>query len=119
MQGIGLVVVNTLLRDLPGLGALTHKQVAALTGVAPNNRDSGKLRGKRRIRGDRSAVRTTLFMAVFTSVHHSPVIKRFYQRLMASGKHKKVALTACNRKMVILLNAMIRDGNRWQEHLAK
>ena len=118
MPGIGPVAVNTLLGDLPELGALTNKQIAALTGVAPYNRDSGSLRGKRRIRGGRSTVRTTLFMAVLTSVQHNPVIKHFYQRLVAAGKHKKVALTACIRKMVIMLNAMIRDGKMWQENIA-
>lgn len=115
MPGIGPIVVNTLLGDLPELGALTNKQIAALTGVAPYNRDSGKLRGKRRIRGGRSSVRTIMFMAVLTSVQHNPVIKQFYQRLVAAGKHKKVALTACIRKMIIMINAMIRDGKMWQE----
>jgi transposase len=118
MPGIGPVVVNTLLGDLPELGELTNKQIAALTGVAPYNRDSGKFRGKRRIRGGRASVRTTLFMAALTSVQHNPVIKAFYRRLVAQGKHKKVALTACIRKMVIMLNAMIRDGKRWQENMA-
>ena len=118
MPGIGPAVVNTLLGDLPELGHLTNKQVAALTGVAPYNRDSGSLRGKRRIRGGRHSVRTILFMATLTSVQHNPVIKRFYQRLVALGKHKKVALTACIRKMVIMLNAMVRDGKMWNEKLA-
>jgi len=118
MPGIGPVVVNTLLGDLPELGELTGKQIAALTGVAPYNRDSGKLRGKRRIRGGRASVRTTLFMAVLCSVQHNPVIKAFYRRLVAQGKHKKVALTACIRKMIIMLNAMVRDGKRWQENMA-
>ena len=117
MPGIGPVVVNTLLGDLPELGELNHKQISALTGVAPFNRDSGQLRGKRRIRGGRASVRTTLFMAVLTSVQHNPVIKRFYQRLVAQGKHKKVALTACIRKMIIMLNAMLRDGKKWQENM--
>ena len=118
MPGIGPAVVNTLLGDLPELGNLTNKQVAALTGVAPYNRDSGSLRGKRRIRGGRHSVRTILFMATLTSVQHNPVIKRFYQRLVSLGKHKKVALTACIRKMVIMLNAMVRDGKMWNEKLA-
>jgi transposase len=118
MPGIGPAVVNTLLGDLPELGHLTNKQVAALTGVAPYNRDSGSLRGKRRIRGGRHSVRTILFMATLTSVQHNPVIKRFYQRLVSLGKHKKVALTACIRKMVIMLNAMVRDGKMWNEKLA-
>jgi len=114
MPGIGPAVVNTLLGDLPELGQLSNKQIAALTGVAPYNRDSGRLRGKRRISGGRHSVRTILFMAALTSVQHNPVIKRFYQHLVAQGKHKKVALTACIRKMVIMLNAMVRDGNMWQ-----
>ncbi len=118
MPGIGPVVVNTLLGDLPELGALTNKQIAALTGVAPYNRDSGKLRGKRRIRGGRATVRTTLFMAVLTSVQHNPVIRQFYQRLVAAGKHKKVALTACIRKMVIMLNAMVRNSKMWQTNVS-
>jgi transposase len=118
MPGIGPAIVNTLLGDLPELGALTNKQVAALTGVAPYNRDSGSLRGKRRIRGGRHSVRTILFMATLTSVQHNPIIKRFYQHLVSLGKHKKVALTACIRKMVIMLNAMVRDGRMWNEKLA-
>lgn len=118
MPGIGPTVVNTLLGDLPELGQLTNKQVAALTGVAPYNRDSGSLRGKRRIRGGRHSVRTILFMATLTSVQHNPIIKRFYQHLVSLGKHKKVALTACIRKMVIMLNAMVRDGKMWNEKLA-
>lgn len=118
MPGIGPIVVNTLMGDLPELGQLTQKQVAALTGVAPYNRDSGKLRGKRRIRGGRHTVRTMLFMATLTSIQHNKVIRHFYQRLVAQGKHKKVALTACIRKMVIILNAMVRDGKRWDEKYA-
>ena len=118
MPGIGPGVANTLLGDLPELGELTNKQVAALTGVAPYNRDSGSLRGKRRIRGGRHSVRTILFMATLTSVQHNPIIKRFYQHLVSLGKHKKVALTACIRKMVIMLNAMVRDGRMWNEKLA-
>jgi len=117
VPGIGPVVVNTLLGDLPELGSLTNKQIAALTGVAPYNRDSGKLRGKRRIRGGRATVRTMLYMSMLTSIQHNPVIKKFYQRLVAEGKHKKVALTACIRKMIIILNAMIRDGKNWNEHM--
>ena len=119
MPGIGPVVVSTLLGELPELGQLTNKQIAALTGVAPYNRDSGKLRGKRRIRGGRATVRTTLYMATLTSVQHNPVIRQFYERLVASGKHKKVALTACIRKMVIMLNAMIRDDKLWLPEATK
>jgi transposase len=118
MPGIGPAVVNTLLGDLPELGELTNKEIAALTGVAPYNRDSGSLRGKRRIRGGRHSVRTILFMAALTSVQHNSVIKRFFQHLVAQGKHKKVALTACIRKMIITLNAMVRDGKVWNENMA-
>ena len=115
MPGIGNVVVNTLLGDMPELGQLNHKQIAALTGVAPYNRDSGKFKGKRRIQGGRASVRTVLYMATLTSIQHNPVIKQFYQRLVAQGKHKKVALTACIRKMITILNAMVRDGIYWNE----
>ena len=118
MPGVGEQVVYALLADLPELGSLNNKQIAALTGVAPYNRDSGSLRGKRRIRGGRHGVRTTLFMAAMCAVQHNPLIKEFYRRLVAAGKHKKVALTACIRKMVIMLNAMIRDGKTWKENMA-
>lgn len=118
MPGIGPTVVNTLLGDLPKLGQLTQKQAAALTGVAPYNRDSGKFRGKRRIRGGRHTVRTILFMASLTSIQHNKVIRAFYQRLVSEGKHKKIALIACIRKMIIILNAMVRDGKMWNETVA-
>jgi transposase len=118
MPGIGPAVVNTLLGDLPELGQLNTKQIAALTGVAPYNRDSGMLRGKRRIRGGRHSVRTILFMATLTAVQHNSLIRRFYRHLVAQGKHKKVALTACIRKMIVILNAMLRDGTYWNEKLA-
>lgn len=111
--GIGDTMVYTLLADLPELGTMTNKQAAALVGVAPMNRDSGKLRGKRRIKGGRYGVRTTLYMATLSATLCNPVIKDFYQRLVAKGKHKKVALTACMRKMVVILNAMVRDQCEW------
>lgn len=117
MPGIGDKVIFALLADLPELGKLTNKQIAALTGVAPYNRDSGAMKGKRRIRGGRHGVRTTLFMAVLSAIQHNPLIKVFYQRLVAAGKHKKVALTACIRKMVTMLNAMVRDGKMWNENM--
>lgn len=112
--GIGPQVVNTLLADLPEFGTLTNKQIAALVGVAPFNRDSGTLRGKLRIRGGRACVRTILFMAILTSIQHNSIIRATYQRLVASGKHKKVALTACMRKMITILNAMLRDQTPWR-----
>ena len=116
--GIGPQVVNTLLADLPELGNLTNKQIAALVGVAPFNRDSGILRGKRRIRGGRASVRTILFMSMLTSIQHNPVIRQTYQRLVAAGKHKKVALTACMRKMITILNAMLRNHTSWRAEQA-
>ena len=112
--GIGDTMVYTLLADLPELGTLTNKQAAALVGVAPMNRDSGKMRGKRRIKGGRYGVRTTLYMATLSATLCNPVIKDFYQRLLAKGKHAKVALTACMRKFIVMLNAMVRDNCEWQ-----
>lgn len=118
MPGIGKTVAFTLLGDLPELGNLNRKQIAALTGVAPFNRDSGKSRGRRRIRGGRATSRTALYLAVLSAMRFNPEIKRFYERLVDSGKHKKVAMTACIRKMVTMLNAMVRDNVRWQESVA-
>lgn len=112
--GIGDTMVYTLLADLPELGSMTNKQAAALVGVAPMNRDSGKMRGKRRIQGGRYGVRTTLYMATLSATLCNPVIKGFYRRLIAKGKHAKVALTACMRKFIVMLNAMVRDKCEWQ-----
>jgi transposase len=114
MPGIGDSVAATLIGDLPELGSLDRREIAALTGVAPFNRDSGQLRGKRRIRGGRAHSRTALFLSAMSAVRFNPDIKRFYERLLAAGKHKKVALTACIRKIVIALNAMLRDNSSWQ-----
>jgi transposase len=114
MPGIGNTVAYTLLGDLPELGTLNRKQIAALTGVAPFNRDSGRMRGKRRIRGGRATSRTALFLSAMSAVRFNPHIKRFYERLVKSGKHRKVALTACIRKIVTALNAMLRDNVKWQ-----
>jgi transposase len=97
MPGIGKTVAYTLLGDMPELGNLNRRQIAALTGVAPFNRDSGRMRGKRRIRGGRSSTRTALFLSAMSAIRHNPDIKTFYERLLANGKHKKVALTACIR----------------------
>lgn len=115
MPGVGVTVSTTLLSDLQELGTLNQKQIAALVGVAPMNRDSGRMRGKRRIRGGRAQVRTVLFMATLCAIQHNPVIKVFYQRLLKNGKHKKVAIVACMRKMIVLLNAMVRDETYWGE----
>jgi transposase len=112
--GIGNTMVYTLLADLPELGSMSNKQAAKLVGVAPLNRDSGKIKGKRRIYAGRAGVRTTLYMATLSATQCNPVIRTFYQRLVAMGKHKKVAITACMRKFIVILNAMLRDNMAWQ-----
>ena len=114
VPGIGDGVAYTLLGALPELGHLTHKQISALTGLAPFNRDSGTMRGRRRIRGGRAPIRTMLYMAMLCGIQHNPVMKQFYNKLVAQGKHRKVALTACMRKMMTILNAMVRDQKEWQ-----
>ena len=111
--GAGNTLAYTLLADLPELGSMTNKQVAALVGVAPINRDSGKARGKRRIQGGRANVRTVLYMATLSATQCNPIIRAFYHHLLAQGKHKKVALTACMRKFITMLNAMVRDQVTW------
>jgi transposase len=113
VPGVGPVVSSTLLGQLPELGTLNRKQIAALVGVAPLNRDSGKFRGKRSIWGGRASVRSSLYMATLVATRHNPVIKAFYKKLCAAGKLKKVALTACMRKLLTILNAMIRNRTRW------
>jgi len=114
MPGIGNSVATTLIGDLPELGSLNRREIASLTGVAPFNRDSGKLHGKRRIRGGRAHSRTALYLSAMVATRFNPDIKRFYDRLVSAGKHKKVALTACIRKIVTALNAMLRDNSPWQ-----
>ena len=111
--GVGDTLVYTLLADLPELGSLNRKEVSSLVGVAPINRDSGKMKGKRRIQGGRHSVRTILYMATLSATQCNPVIKGFYQQLVAQGKHKKVAITACMRKFITMLNAMVRDRCVW------
>lgn len=114
VPGIGPGVAYTLLGELPELGQLTSRQVGALCGLAPYNRDSGSMRGKRRIKGGRAPIRTMLYMAMMSAIQCNPVMKQFFNRLVAEGKHKKVALTACMRKMMTILNAMVRDERSWQ-----
>lgn len=111
---MGRVVSLTLLAELPELGRLSHKEIGALVGVAPLNRDSGTLRGKRLVYGGRAPVRTALYMAALVASRCNPVIRAFYQRLRAAGKPAKVALTACMRKLLTILNAMARSGASWQ-----
>ena len=112
--GIGDGVAFTLLGELPELGNLSARKIAALCGLAPFNRDSGAMKGRRRIQGGRAPIRTVLYMAMLSAIQCNPIIKRFYQKLVAQGKHKKVALTACMRKMMTILNAMVRDNCEWQ-----
>jgi transposase len=112
--GIGPVCARTLLLELPELGTLTRQQIAALVGVAPLNCDSGTLRGRRTIWGGRAHVRTVLYMGTLVATRYNPRIKAFYERLLAAGKVKKVALTACMRKLLTMLNAMLKHRTPWQ-----
>lgn len=113
VPGIGDTTSRTLLALLPELGTLDRKQIAALVGLAPFNRDSGTLRGRRRVWGGRARVRTALYMAALVGTRRNPTLKAFYTRLRASGKPAKVALVACMRKLLIIVNAMVRDGRAW------
>ena len=113
VPGVGPVLSLTLLSGLPELGALNRGEVAALVGVAPFNQDSGSFRGKRRVWGGRGQVRAALYMAALVASRYNPALKEFYQRLCQAGKPKKVALTACMRKLLTILNAMVRDHRPW------
>lgn len=113
VPGVGPIVSYTLLGELPELGRLGHKQIAALVGVAPLARDSGILRGKRLVWGGRASVRTALYLAALCGRRWNPVLRAFYDRLRTAGKPPKVALIACARKLLIILNAMVRDNARW------
>lgn len=113
VPGIGEVVSRTLLAELPELGRLSRREIAKLAGVAPLARDSGKHRGRRSVWGGRATVRSTLYMAALVASRHNPVIRSFYDRLLEKGKPKKVALTACIRKLLVILNAMLRDQKPW------
>ena len=114
VPGVGPVTASTLLAELPELGTRNRQQIAALVGVAPVNKDSGKKRGKRRVFGGRAAVRRSLYMATLVATKFNPIIRAFYERLLARGKEKKVALTACMRKLLVILNAMIRTNQPWR-----
>ena len=113
VPGVGPVLARTLLAELPELGTLDRSRIAALVGVAPLNRDSGSMRGKRAIWGGRASVRIPLYMAAIVASKHNPTIRATYDRLVASGKAKKVAIVACMRKLLIILNAMLRDHRAW------
>jgi transposase len=112
--GIGPVCARTLLLELPELGTLNRQQIAALVGVAPLNCDSGTLRGRRTMWGGRAHVRTVLYMGTLVATRYNPRMKAFYQRLLAAGKLKKVALTACMHKFLTILNAMLKHRTPWQ-----
>lgn len=118
VPGIGQVAAFTLIAQLPELGTLPAKQISALVGLAPMNHDSGKVKGRRRIRGGRARVRTILYMAAISGIRWNPVLKAFYQRLLAGGKAKKVAVVACAHKLLIIINAMVRKGTPWIENFA-
>jgi len=113
MPGVGPVLATTLLAELPELGTLSRRQIAALVGVAPLNRDSGTLRGTRRIWGGRAPVRTALYMGALVASRCNPILKAFYHRLLAAGNAKKVALVACMRKLLAILNAMLKHRRPW------
>jgi transposase len=118
VPGVGFVLATTLLAELPELGHLNRKEIAALVGVAPLNRDSGQWHGKRAIWGGRAPVRAVLYMAALAATRHNPIVKAFYTRLQAAGKPKKVGLTACMRKLLTILNAMIKHQRPWTPAVA-
>ena len=118
VNGVGRVLAYTLLSDLPELGKLNRKQIAALVGVAPMNKDSGSFTGKRRIRAGRPRIRTVLFMAIMSATQSNQKLKAQYQRLLAAGKQPKVALVACMRKLITILNVMVKTGQHWNPQMA-
>ena len=115
VPGVGEQLSLTLLAYLPELGTLDRRQIAALVGVAPFNRDSGKMRGKRTVWGGRARVRAALYMGALVASRFNPAIRDFYQRLLAAGKPKKLALTACMRKLLVILNSMLKHGSPWRD----
>ena len=117
VPGVGPVLTVTLLAGLPELGRLDRREIASLVGVAPFNRDRGTLRGKRTVWGGRSSVRATLYMATLAATRYNSVMRAFYQRLLEAGKPKKVALTACMRKLLTILNAMLKHNLSWNSKL--
>jgi transposase len=118
VPGVGTVTSSTLLAMLPELGKLNRQQIAALVGVAPVNKDSGRKQGKRRVYGGRADVRSVLYMAALAAKKFNPVIRKFYERPIKQGKEKKVALTACMRKLLVILNAMMRTNEPWRSQTA-
>lgn len=115
MKGIGKIAAASIISNLPELGYISNKEASALVGVAPMNKESGRFKGMRKIQGGRHQVRTVLYMAMMSAIQSNPVFKGTYQRLVAAGKPKKVAIIACIRKMVVVLNSMLRDGVLWED----
>lgn len=118
VPGVGNVTAATLVAELPELGQLNREQIAALVGVAPFNQDSGEHRGQRRIQGGRAGLRATLYMAALSAKTHNPVLKVFSERLKQAGKKPKVVLTACMRKLIVILNTMIKTNSAWEPRSA-
>jgi len=118
VEGVGPTTARTLLAELPELGSASRQQITALVGLAPFNRDSGTMRGRRTLIGGRACVRSALYMATLTATTRNPVIRAHYQHLLARGKRKKVALVACMRKLLIILNAILREKKPWRPNVA-
>lgn len=118
VKGVGPATAATLISELPELGQLKAKQICALVGVAPMNRDSGQARGKRIIWDGRATVRSALYMAAIVAMRFNAVIRQCYERLLAAGKPKKVAIVACMRKLLVIMNAMVKSGQPWNDQLA-
>lgn len=114
VEGVGPTTARTLLAELPELGKASRQEIAALVGLAPFNRDSGKARGRRTIAGGRASVRSVLYMATLTATRYNPITRKHYQHLLAAGKRKKVALVACMRKLLTILNAILREKKPWR-----
>lgn len=113
VPGVGDITAMSLLADLPELGQLNREQIAALAGLAPFNHDSGTLKGQRRIWGGRAAVRTSLYMATLSAIRCNPILKAFYDRLRAAGKQFKKSITACMRKLLVILNTLVKNNSKW------
>jgi transposase len=118
-KGIAFTTATTLIAGVPELGGASNRQISKLIGVAPLNNDSGNTRGKRHVRGGRRDIRHALYMPTVCAIRHNPVIRAFYTRLVAAGKPKKVALIAAMRKLLVIINAMVRDGRPWDSALHK
>ncbi|MDK1082174.1 MAG: transposase, partial [Anaerolineae bacterium] len=118
-KGLGKVTSHALLAEIPELGKLNRKQIAALAGLAPMNKDSGKKKGERSIQGGRHRARTLLYMPTLSAIRSNPFIREFYTRLLEQGKPKKVAVTACMRKVLVILNSMVRNMEPWQPNFAQ